>query len=348
MRRADTSGIESAPERGVISLPANLEVVLLVGAPRSGTTWLQRLLGSFPQVATAQETDLFDGYILPWIERWKQYLPGDEREWEGLRHKGLGSVLNSAEFAELLSLITTTVYQKVASLKPGANIVLDKNPSYAPHVPELSTLAPAARFINIVRDGRDVVTSLGRAARSWGKGWAPLTVREAAAVWRNHVECVESANLPADRCIQLRYEELLSEPARVVQRCLDFLGLDFEDAFIETVVQSQALRAIAGRRPQEDPILWSGEVLARIGRPPDEPPGFFGDGVGAEWRTVWTPAQRWQFFKEAGELLKRLGYERDDDWVNVRHPHLIDAGRTVVRSGEVGLELWNRWRNRPR
>jgi hypothetical protein len=40
-------------------------LVFLIGCPRSGTTWLQRLLASHPQVRTVQETFLFPRYISP-------------------------------------------------------------------------------------------------------------------------------------------------------------------------------------------------------------------------------------------------------------------------------------------
>ncbi len=45
-------------------------VVFLVGAPRSGTTWLQHLLGAHPRIATRQETDLLNE---TWPERFSPY-----------------------------------------------------------------------------------------------------------------------------------------------------------------------------------------------------------------------------------------------------------------------------------
>ena len=44
---------------------ASCLLVLLVGAPRSGTTWLQTMLGAHPDVVTPQETDLFSRYLAP-------------------------------------------------------------------------------------------------------------------------------------------------------------------------------------------------------------------------------------------------------------------------------------------
>jgi hypothetical protein len=43
-------------------LPPNTKLVFLVGAPRSGTSWLQLLLSASPSIATATETYLFATY----------------------------------------------------------------------------------------------------------------------------------------------------------------------------------------------------------------------------------------------------------------------------------------------
>ncbi|MER3452771.1 MAG: hypothetical protein C4344_03635, partial [Acidimicrobiia bacterium] len=40
--------------------------VFLIGAQRSGTTWLQCLLGAHPRVATPQEPEFFTGYVAAW------------------------------------------------------------------------------------------------------------------------------------------------------------------------------------------------------------------------------------------------------------------------------------------
>ena len=45
---------------------ADRTIVFVIGAPRSGTTYLQNLLGSQAQVVTSQETDLFTQYIAAW------------------------------------------------------------------------------------------------------------------------------------------------------------------------------------------------------------------------------------------------------------------------------------------
>ena len=45
-------------------------LVLIVGAQRSGTTWVQRLLASHPAIVSGQESHLFSSYLGPMWQRW--------------------------------------------------------------------------------------------------------------------------------------------------------------------------------------------------------------------------------------------------------------------------------------
>lgn len=62
-------------------------VVFLVGSPRSGTTWVQRLLASHPQIQTGQESHLFAAYIGPQLRAWR--AGSDPLKWSGRGAVGL-------------------------------------------------------------------------------------------------------------------------------------------------------------------------------------------------------------------------------------------------------------------
>src|SRR5918911_501808 len=49
-------------------------LVCVVGCPRSGTTWVQRLLAAHPSVRTGQESDVFDIYVGPQLRAWRREL----------------------------------------------------------------------------------------------------------------------------------------------------------------------------------------------------------------------------------------------------------------------------------
>ncbi|MGH9062440.1 MAG: sulfotransferase family protein, partial [Acidimicrobiales bacterium] len=205
------------------------DLVLVIGAPRSGTTWLQRLLGSHDAVATTQETDLLDKYVGRWLAQWDQHLPADPAEWAANRHKGLPAVLTEAELVEILGSVTTRVYDKVASLKPTASVVLDKNPDYGPVLARVAGpggMLPECRVVHLIRDGRDVAASLVAAGTSWGSSWAPRQVGAAARWWRERVLAARGAGLGPDRYLEVRYEDLEADGAACLARCLAFCGVE--------------------------------------------------------------------------------------------------------------------------
>ena len=46
----------------------------------------------------------------------------------------------------------------------------------------------------------------------------------------------------------------------------------------------------------------------------EDPTSFFRKGIAGDWRNVFTEQDKVLFKKEAGDLLIRLGYEKDDSW----------------------------------
>jgi LPS sulfotransferase NodH len=308
---------------------SELDVVFVVGAPRSGTTWLQHLLGSHPKIASPQETDLFDRYVGPWLRTWRAQLESAQPE-PGRRQRGLPSVLTEEQFVALLRDVVEQVYGAVLELKPGAAVVLDKNPYHTYHLEDALRLEPAGGVVHVVRDGRDVACSLMRAApRAWGREWAPTHVDGAAALWREFVENARKARSLTDRYVEVRYERLLSDDAaRVLTELYDFCGVDADEHLAASALQRfDAARVQAlpeGERPSG--IVWGGEVVAR-GESPEEPDGFVGAAVAGAWREQLGPYERWLFDRVAGHLLLELGYELDRGWIGLGAP-----SRALARS----------------
>jgi Sulfotransferase family len=295
-------------------------VVFLVGAMRSGTTWLQQLLGAHPQIATPQETDLFDRYVASWLRSWRAQLPGHGAEPER-RQRGLPAVLSEAQFEDLLRQAVVSVYRTALQLKPGATVVLDKNPNHTYHVEDAARLLPDLSVLHLVRDGRDAACSMMRAARrDWGRGWAPGDVDGAAELWRELVETARAGRAHAERYVEVRYEQLRSDEApRVLQELFAFCGAEPDERIaLDALARFDAARLRelpAGERPST--IVWGGEVARLFAGPPPEPAGFMGLGQVGGWRAELGAYQRWLFNRVAGDLLVELGYEPDHDWARL-------------------------------
>ena len=293
-------------------------VVFLVGAPRSGTTWLQQLLGTHPGIATPQETDLLDLYVASWLKSWRLQLAGGLEP--GRRARGLPTVFTEEQFLNIVRGVLDQVYGTVLEHKPGATVVLDKNPFHSYHVADALRLLPQAGVIHLIRDGRDVACSLMRAAeRKWGRGWAPTHVDGAAALWRETVEAARTA-AAGERYVEVRYEELYSAAATSMLASLyGFCDVDPDESLARTALERFDLDRLRSLPPTEQPssIVWAGEALARLGDTPLEPEGFLGGGRVGAWRERFSPYDRWLFDRVAGDLLLELGYEPNRTWVGV-------------------------------
>ncbi len=86
-------------------------------------------------------------------------------------------------------------------------------------VTRMLSVFPGARFIHLIRDGRDAALTSFR---------QPFSVRNwalAALKWSRHLDQVEHyfRELPAENTLQLRYEDILNQPQEVSRKLTDFL-----------------------------------------------------------------------------------------------------------------------------
>lgn len=320
--------------------------LFVVGAPRSGTTWLQRLLGAHPEIASGQETGLFAAYLRPWVRQWERQLPEDREHWRRQRHRGLPALLEVEQFEGLLAQVVEQVYGQLVKLKPGARYVLDKDPGNALVVDLILRICPSARVLHIIRDGRDVTASMVAAGRSWGGAWAPEDLMWAAEAWQRYVRTAREAGRRTDRYLEVRYEDLLTRGVDVLAECFEFCDIAVSRSECERLFAAAAFRRDAANRPPPDPLLWSGEVVRRLGGPPDEPEGFYREGRAGGWRESWTPLQALTFSRTAGGLLVELGYEPDEAWARASvGTQLAVAGMRGYRHSRRRLanQIRRRW-----
>jgi hypothetical protein len=93
---------------------------------------------------------------------------------------------------------------------------------------------PHARFIYLLRDGRDVAKSsigMGVAGNMWS---AMDRWMMAEKLWDEL-----RASLPQDRWIEVRYEELIAEPVPTLTSICRFLGVNFDQAMFDYVNTTQ-------------------------------------------------------------------------------------------------------------
>jgi hypothetical protein len=194
------------------------QLVFLVGAPRSGTTWLQLLLSRSRWVVTSQETDLFSIYLRPIVG-----------EWNRCRATGtpviLSEVLSNEDFRTLLRSASAFVFAKIARAKPSATVVLEKTPEHVNHCREILELWPDAHFIHIIRDPRSVVASLRHASKTWGPSWGSSKISTIAENWAHDVSNGLKIRSTTNRYQQITYQDLISDGPGALLRLLTGLGV---------------------------------------------------------------------------------------------------------------------------
>jgi hypothetical protein len=188
----------------------------------------------------------------------------------------------------------------------------DKTPLYLAHLDELDAVWPEARFVVLVRDGRDVALSL------MGVPFGPNNVWAAARFWADGVRRGEkAARRWPERVLTLRYEDVVADPDTQVRKLCEFVGLPFaEDMLaIERTDASKVLKDQAGWFTN----VWAGINPSAVGK----------------WRTAMSPRQQRVFASIAGPELERMGYEGG------RPAASIGASAEAYRVHDAGMRLVN-------
>lgn len=188
----------------------------------------------------------------------------------------------------------------------------DKTPIYVLSIPLLAELFPTARFIHLIRDGRDVALSY------LSVPWGPSTPWAAARKWRRDVAAGRRAGqiLGPSRYMEIRYERLVRDPRDVLDETCSFAGLCFDEKMLD-------FHRDAGGRIQSPPDGMP--FHARAAEPPTS---------GArDWRTQMPPSDLRAFEAVAGELLEELGYQR-------RHQSTPATRRVQAAVRVAALDAW--------
>lgn len=283
------------------------DFIFIVGAPRSGTSWLQTMIAAHPQVASSVELTLFDCYLAPWFQRWSEE---SEAITTGKWHQGLPVVWSQEEFDDFITEFLRRVYSRVLAFRPSATHILDKQPNYAFHVNHIARYLPRSRFIHIIRDGRDVAASWLAARRDMGFG--ALTMHQAAKDWKAAVTAARQASQYEGRYMEIRYERLLSDTPSELAKLLIFCDLPISEELVTEIVREHDY--VKMKSTLKTPV--SG-IKA--------PAAHFRKGRVGSWDEDLTNAERFEFDRTAGDLLCELGYAAPD-W---RHQSLYDCLLTI-------------------
>jgi hypothetical protein len=99
----------------------------------------------------------------------------------------------------------------------------DKTPEYVHRIPLLAEAHPGARFVHVVRDGRDVALSMLAMAHMHRRA------ASAAYFWRRSIrDGRRAADLLGNRYLEVRYEDLVEDPEPAMRAICSLVGLAFD------------------------------------------------------------------------------------------------------------------------
>lgn len=286
------------------ALPAPMPII--VGAPRSGTTLLRLMLDAHPVLAIPPETGFVAPIAVGSVDASTPETLADvivaAPAWPDFH---LSEAVLRRHLAKLEPFAVTEglrTFYRLYALRFGKPRWGEKTPEYGLHAHAIAALLPEARFLHLVRDGRDVAVSLREQWFAPGRDMATL-----ARYWSS---CIESTRRSAaslgSRYLEVRYEDLIENTAGVLRRICDLCELPFDPRMLSYHVGAGSRLAEHEARFADDGSLlvskerrleqqeWSARPpdTARIGR----------------FRTVLSSDECAEFEAVAGPLLRELGY----------------------------------------
>lgn len=296
--------------------------LFIVGCPRSGTSYLYHLLlsaGGFAEFRT--QMNVFDvlepiygnlGAVKNKTRMMNAWLQTKAFDCSGLqadeiKAKVLSECHSTSDFLRI-------VMEEIAR-KQGVDRWIDSTPTNIPHLPRIKNDFPDARIIHIIRDGRDVALSLNK--RGWSRPlpWDRNKGLLAAGLYWEWIvrKGRKLGSLLQPDYLEVRYEDLVGDPAGTLRRVADFLQHDLNYERI----QQAAIGSV------KIPLTSFKEDLRRgqftpVGRWKD--------------KTTFPPDQLIVFECLVGDYLQQLGYALSDNSPGVKHFPAVKRMRLVYRT----------------
>lgn len=284
----------------------------IVGSARSGTTLLRLILNAHRDVAVPPESrfivELYEGNDIIDVGDFLRRLSAHKRfkTWD-IPVAVVQGELGETERIGYADAIRSTF--KAYADANGKTLWGDKTPRYVESLDLLSGLFPEARFIHLIRDGRNVALSYANVP------FGPKTVGKAAALWAKRVLAGRDAcpRIGKERYLEIRYEDLVEDTEGETKDICSFLDLDFDPGMMDyterargsVLPRASMYNPHVKEKPQKNVRSWESSM----------------------------PSDQIEIFEAvAGDVLSLLGYER-------RFPDPGARARTIARLSKAGIPV---------
>ncbi|MCA9297668.1 MAG: sulfotransferase, partial [Phycisphaerales bacterium] len=189
------------------------QVILIVGMPRSGSSLVEQILASHPDVRAGGETSH--------LSRAAQIAMGPERT-----RANRGLVLRPGDIQSVEEASGFYLERSGAT----RSTITDKLPGNFLHLGFAQAVLPGAKVVHTVRDARDTCLSCYMQAFATGQGFT-FDLGHLGRYHRDHDRLMAHWKATLDLPIhEVRYEALVGDQDGETRRLLEFLGLPWDDA----------------------------------------------------------------------------------------------------------------------
>ena len=279
------------------------QIFFVVGVMKSGNTWLQFLLDAHPEICCKGEGHYFD-VLAPAIYRaFQDYNNQSAKRIEAFKQSEFVDDSPLYSIGQLNQILAMAIGLSFVQWVGDADVkcIGDKTPVNITALTLLGTMFPAAKCVHIIRDGRDAAIAtrirdlqINREATLREFESFDACIENFAKNWVGRIKQARDFGATSpDRYFELRYEDLHRGPQPIVRGLFEFLGVDAGDDVVSECINAASFERLSGGRK----------------RGQEKAGAHMRKGVVGDWRNHFDEAAQATFHKQAGDLLKELGYD---------------------------------------
>lgn len=263
--------------------------IFIGGTGRSGTTLLRVILDSHPDIYSGGEIKIIEYVVDLWKKMRGVFAPS-------LSGYHIDDEFIDKQFKTFLSSFFSEVLER-----SGKKRIAEKTPENLLLMGPLKQLFDDAKFIHVIRDGRDVACSL--ITMNWGdpllgeRSWFTENISSAARYWKQTILEIreqERDHLTMSDYMEITYEKLVNDLRQTVEQVLTFL----KEPWSDNVLHHEMFGHHLPRDESSSEDVREAVYTSSCGR----------------WGWEMTEVDKDDFKVEANDLLIELGYVKDDSW----------------------------------
>ncbi|MEE9422706.1 MAG: sulfotransferase [Gammaproteobacteria bacterium] len=269
--------------------------IFIFGSARSGTSLLSRIVNSHPNIGIPFETHLYNRFY-PWLKFYGSLELNKNRD------RLINDILQTGvmtywdpkpDYDEIIKLLKIDNFHGIVDAlmnawlkKCGKKRWGEKTPWHMYYWQEIMEGFPDAKFIFIVRDGRD-------ASMSWKKArFGPKHIYSLAKRWKHFHDEYEKFKkvVKPENLYELKYEDLLDTPEKITAEICTFIGEEYSDEMLAFYKTTTSYKTDKGNNKNlTKPLIKSNKD---------------------KWKKALSQDEKRIFEAVAGDELERYGYQR--------------------------------------